>query len=83
MDKREELQEFLSQYLGRGTEKRDIVTQEDIDELIDIAVIDGFEQDIIDYGTENPDAPFWDFLNFIKPGLRSGLTEEDMLEDDD
>lgn len=78
----ETLQDFLAQYLGQGTEKKDIVTQEAIDELVEVAEIDGIEQDIIDYGTENPDAPFWDFLNFIKPGLKGDLTEEDMLADD-
>lgn len=77
------LREFLSKYLGQGTEKKDIVEQSDIDLLVEAAEYDGIEQDIIDYGMQYPDAPFWDFLNFIKPGLKGDLTEEDMLVDDD
>ena len=78
-----ELREFLSNYLGQGTEKKDIVTREAIDELLTAAEYDGIEQDIIDYGTAHPEAPFWDFLNFIKPGLKGDLTEEELLLDED
>lgn len=76
------LKDFLSKYLGQGSEQKDIVTQEAIDGLLLFAEADGIQQDIIDYGTENPDAPFWDFLSFIKPGLKGDLTEEDLLADD-
>ena len=78
----ESLREFLNQYIGRGTEKKDIVTQEAVDLLVDTALDDHIEQEIIDYGTANPEAPFWDFLSFIKPGL-IGVTQEELLEDDD
>ena len=46
------------------------------------ALGDHIEQEIIDYGTSHPDAPFWDFLNFIKPGLK-GITQEELLMDDE
>lgn len=52
----ERLKTFLSRYLGQGTQKKDIVTQEAIDLLVMAATIDHFEQDIIDYGTTHPDA---------------------------
>lgn len=65
----EKLKAFLSRYLGQGTQKKDIVTQEAIDMLVMAATIDHFEQDIIDYGTSHPDAPFWDFMQFGHVGL--------------
>ena len=46
------------------------------------AVYDHIEQEIINYGTAHPEAPFWDFLNFIKPGLK-GVTQEELLTDED
>lgn len=49
--------------------------------LVYAAVIDGIEQDIIDYGTEHPDAPFWDFLKMLKPGLH-GITQEELDADE-
>ena len=82
------LQSFLSRYLGSvyryGREGRyeHTVTQEEIDGLVSAAGYDGTEQEIIDYGTKHPEAPFWELEDFIKPGLKGGLTEEDMLEDD-
>ena len=39
------------------------------------------QQDIIDYGTEHPDAPFWDFLKMLKPGLH-GITQEELDADE-
>lgn len=78
----EELRTFLSRYIGRGTTKSDIVDQYAVDNLVSVAVFDGIERDIIDYGTNHPDAPFWDFLEFIKPGL-GDCTQEELLEDDD
>lgn len=78
----EELRAFLAPYLGTGILKKDKVLQEDIDLLVHNAIRDQIEQDIINYGTENPDAPFWDFLKFIKPGLH-GVTLEELLEDDE
>ena len=83
-----ELRDFLARYFGRvysyGREGKyeHRIDQEDIDELVGFAVDDEIEQDIIDYGTEHPEAPFWDFLNFIKPGIKGDLTEEELLEDD-
>lgn len=77
-----ELREFLSRYIGQGELKKDKVLQEDVDMLIFSALGDHVEQEIIDYGTAHPDAPFWDFLNFIKPGLKD-LTQEELLADDE
>lgn len=79
-----EFREFLSRYIGRDVEaeKRLRVTQKAIDGLVLFARYDKVEQDIIDYGTEHPEAPFWDLLRFIKPGLKD-VTEEELLEDDD
>lgn len=73
---------FLEKYIGRGTQKNDTVTQEAVDLLMITALGDHIEQEIIDYGTSHPDAPFWDFLNFIKPGLK-GITQEELLMDDE
>lgn len=78
----QQLREFLEKYIGQGTQKNDTVTQEAVDLLVMTALDDHIEQEIIDYGTANPDAPFWDFLNFIKPGLY-GVTQEELLEDDE
>lgn len=77
----QKLREFLEQYIGRGTQKNDTVTQEAVDLLVMTAQDDHIEQEIIDYGTAHPEAPFWDFLNFIKPGLH-GITQEELLEED-
>ena len=76
------LRQFLEQYIGRGTQKNDIVTQEAVDLLIDTAKIQHLEQEIIDYGTAHPEAPFWDFLSFIRPGLY-GITQEELLAEDE
>lgn len=84
----EELQAFLSHYLGRvysyGREGKyeHAITQEEIDALVSFNRYVDIAQDVIDYGMDHPDAPFWDFLDFIKPGVY-GMTEEDLLEDDD
>lgn len=75
-----QLRLFLGRYLGQGKEKKDKVLQEDIDMLVHSAVYDHIEQEIIDYGTAHPEAPFWDFLHFIKPGLK-GVTPEELLSD--
>lgn len=77
------LRDFLEKYIGRGTKKSDIVTKEAVDLLIASALDDNIAQEIIDYGTENPEAPFWDFLSFIKPGLKDGITQEELLSDDE
>lgn len=50
--------------------------------LLYSARVEGIEQEIIDYGTANPEAPFWDFLKLGKPGLY-GVTQEELLADDD
>lgn len=78
----ENLRRFLMPYIGKGTQKNDTVTEEAVDLLVETAIDDHIEQEIIDYGTAHPDAPFWDFLNFIKPGLK-GITQEELLEDDE
>ncbi len=77
----QKLRDFLEQYIGRGKQKKDIVTQEAVDLLIISAKTDQIEQEIIEYGTSHPEAPFWDFLNFIKPGLK-GITQEELLEEE-
>ena len=78
----EKLRAFLQQYIGQGALKKDLVQQEHVDMLVEEALDDHIEQEIIDYGTAHPEAPFWDFLNFIKPGLK-GVTQEELLADDD
>lgn len=78
----EELRAFLARYIGQGELKKDKVQQDDVDMLVHSAIYDHIEQDIIDYGTAHPDAPFWDFLYFIKPGLK-GVTQEELLADDE
>lgn len=78
----EKLRNFLSQYIGQGELKKDKVRQDDVDMLVIEAVDDHIEQEIIDYGTAHPEAPFWDFLKLIKPGLK-GVTQEELLADDD
>ena len=75
------MRKFLEQYIGRGTQKNDIVTQEAVDLLIDTALAQHIEQEIIDYGTAHPEAPFWDLLKLIKPGLY-GITQEELLAED-
>ena len=77
----EKLRAFLQRYIGQGELKKDHVQEDDVDMLVYAAVIDGIEQDIIDYGTEHPDAPFWDFLKMLKPGLH-GITHEDLDPDE-
>lgn len=78
----QKLKEFLEQYIGRGTQKNDTVTKEAVELLLETAIDDNIEQEIINYGTAHPEAPFWDFLNFIKPGLK-GVTQEELLENDE
>lgn len=78
----ERLRSFLARYLGQGELKKDLVLQEDIDMLVYGACIDGSAQEIIDYGTAHPEAPFWDFLKLLKPGLY-GITQEELLADDE
>lgn len=77
-----QLREFLEKYMGQGTQKNDIVTQEAVDLLVITATAQGIEQEIIDYGVAHPEAPFWDFLGFIKPGL-DGITQEELLAEDE
>ena len=79
----ERLKTFLSRYLGQGTQKNDTVTQEDIDLLVMAATMDHFEQEIIDYGTAHPDAPFWDFMQFGPEGLDPDDDGADLLDDDE
>ena len=63
----EKLRKFLKQYIGRDTQGNDIATQEDVDLLVFVATDDHIEQEIIDYGTAHPEAPFWDLLKLIPP----------------
>lgn len=78
----QELREFLAPYLGRGTEKKDIVTQEAIDLLVIVATLDHCEQEIMDYGKAHPEAPFWDFLQFGSVGLAPDDDGSDLLDDE-
>lgn len=72
----------MAKYVGQGELKKDKVLQEDVDMLVISALYDHIEQEIIDYGTSHPEAPFWDFLKLIKPGL-IGVTQEELLSDDE
>lgn len=82
-----ELRKFLEGYLDdpqtSKKAKKDIVTQEAVEDLFYFAIDDHVEQKIIDYGKAHPEATFWNFLNFIKPGIGEGITEEELLRDDD
>lgn len=78
----QKLRDFLSLYLGQGTEKKDIVTQEAIDLLVLAATLDHFEQEIINYGKTHPDAPFWDFMQFGPLGLAPDDDGSDLLDDE-
>ena len=79
------LRDFLEQYIGQGADKSDTVTREAVEDLLLFAASDydkGLSEKILAYGRENPDAPFWDFLAFVKPGL-DGITQEELLAEDD
>ena len=79
------LRDFLQQYVGRGELKKDYVLQEDVDAMVDTATQFHIEQDIIDYGTDHPDAPFWDFLNVFLEKVGYGLhgvTQEELDSDE-
>lgn len=78
----QKLKSFLEQYIGRGTQKNDTVTPEAVELLMITAKTQHMEEEIIDYGTAHPDAPFWDFLKLLKPGLY-GVTQEELLDDDE
>lgn len=78
----EKLRKFLETYIGQGNDKSDTVTADAVDMLVFAAVSDGIEQEIIDYGTEHTDAPFWDFLELQHMGLH-GVTQEELLADDE
>ena len=78
----EELRAFLQRYIGQGVLKKDKVNPDDVEMLVYSAHIMGVEKNIIDYGLSHPEAPFWDFLKFGKPGLY-GLTQEELLEDEE
>ena len=78
----EKLRRFLTPYIGQGTQKNDIVTQEAVDLLVETAIDDHIEQEIIEYGAAHPEAPFWDFLKLIKPGL-TGITQEELMRDEE
>lgn len=79
----EKLYKFLMQYIGRGEQKNDTVTQEAVDLLMITAKAQHIEQEILDYGEAHPEAPFWDFLNLVRPGLGEGITQEELLNDDE
>ena len=61
----EKLRRFLLRYVGQRELKKDKVLEEDVDMLISFAIQRNIEQEIIDYGTAHPEAPFWDFLRLI------------------
>ena len=63
----EKLRKFLEPYIGPGALPKDRVLPEDVDMLIHFAVDDYTKQEIMDYGTAHPEAPFWDFLKLIHP----------------
>lgn len=77
----DELREFLRPFVREHPLKKDSVYEEDVEMLIHSACIQGIGQDIIDYGTAHPEAPFWDFLKLEKPGLY-GVTQEELLLED-
>ena len=79
----EKLKTFLARYIGQGSQKNDTVTQEAIDLLAMAASMGGFGQDILDYGTAHPDAPFWDFMQFGNEGLLPDDDGADLLDDDE
>lgn len=79
-----DIKKFLESYIGKGNDKSDIVTQYAVDGLlahVNSKYHKGLKEKIIEYGTKNPDAPFWDFLDFIEPGLH-GVTMEELMEDE-
>lgn len=78
----EKLRDFLQRYLGQGEQKKDLVQEDDVEMLVYGACIDGSAQDIIDYGTAHPEAPFWELLKLLRPGLY-GVTQEELLADDE
>lgn len=80
-----ELREFLARYIGQGKLKKDRVDQEAIDGLVLFAVDYGIEQEIIDYGTEHPDEPFWNLLKLLDghTGPHSMTQEEIDAEPDE
>lgn len=77
----DKLRKFLEQYIGRGHDKSDTVTQEAVDMLVSDAIADHREQKIIDYGTDHPDAPFWDFLYLLRPGIGPGVDLDDFMNE--
>lgn len=78
----EKLRVFLQRYIGQGVEQKDLVQEDDVEMLVYGACIDGSAQEIINYGTAHPEAPFWDLLKLLKPGLY-GVTQEELLADDE
>ena len=78
----EKLRAFLQQYIGQGALKKDLVQEDDVEMLVYSAWTDGSAEEIIDYGIAHPEAPFWDLLKLLKPGLY-GVTQEELLADDD
>lgn len=78
----EKLRAFLQQYIGTGVLEKDLVQEDDVEMLVYGACVDGSAQEIIDYGTAHPEAPFWDLLKLLKPGLY-GVTQEELLADDE
>ena len=83
-EKEIDIKEFLESYIGQGHDKSDIVTQYAVDGLlahVNSKYHKGLKEKIIEYGTKNPDAPFWDFLFLIPPGLY-GVTMEEIMEEE-
>ena len=83
MNSREELRKiFEEKYLNTPNLRGGTILQEDIDDILAFAKTDGVEQEMLDYFKAHPDAIFWDFAKFLKPGLH-GVTQEELLADDE
>lgn len=65
MSKNDMLKKFLQRYIGQGNELKDKVFPEDVDTMVICAQKAGAEDAIVEYGTNHPDAPFWDFLKIV------------------
>ena len=80
----EKLREFLRRYIGQGNQKKDVVQEDDVDMLVFAAVDFGIEKEIIDYGMEHPDEPFWNLLKLLvgHTGPHSMTQEEIDAEED-
>lgn len=79
--KEKQLKELLSPFIKEHPLKKDTVYEEDVDDLIHVALAFGVEDDLLEEVKKHPDGVFWDFLHVIPEGVPPG--QEDILEDDD